>query len=436
MIPSLRLISVRAIILFGLLPPSVFAQQPMVENPLGANKEPSRENILEHILNYPFASNDDMRMISGSCLILLAASQREWGQSGDASLRDFLAEVATFTSTDAEAGEKVSIVNFGESPDSALSHLREQVHMPPPEGGAILRVYQTKQSMPESIRVLFREQVQGVTRWCRFIAVNAEDKSAQELADTISHELTHAYLASSLGLNNDKLPKWFHEGVALYLSDAKDRYVSQTGFGVERIAWSPGEYEEYKLVFRYLKATVGSPRIDEFIRQVLEARSANDPMQALIGVASYSELRQRALEWKERQQRTLALLVFGGLILMASGYVLQIRRRRARLGAEAAQELEQAENRKREYTLRAVRDLEQMYESQTIEELLIHEQAAVLDIEKAALEFVVEARALAKAGKGTKAEQSLKKALQMAPQSQRVRIAVQDVSNEMNGIVL
>src|SRR5262249_23623931 len=158
--------------------------------------------------------------------------------------------------------------------------------------------YQSKAAIPTPIQALFRENVEGITRWCRFIAVTTENKSDEEIADTVSHELAHAYISASLGLSSNKLPRWFHEGVAQYLSDAKDRYVSQTSFGIERIGWSPNDYEEFSLVFRYLDATLGTQGVAEFIRHAVEQRSADEPLRDAIGTSSYDELRNCALQWQ------------------------------------------------------------------------------------------------------------------------------------------
>src|SRR5207244_1694800 len=84
----------------------------------------------------------------------------------------------------------------------------------------VLRIYDTKSAMPRPILDLFQPNTAGVTEWSRYCAVCAEDKSEDELADTISHELVHAYLGSLMGSEAGMLPQWFHEGAAMYLSCA------------------------------------------------------------------------------------------------------------------------------------------------------------------------------------------------------------------------
>jgi hypothetical protein len=351
-------------------------------------------------------------------------------------MRSFFDEVVAFTSTEPARGERFTIVSFADSDDKAVRRLRDEVRLSPPEGGAILRIYQSRQAMPEEIGSLFRGQVEGITRWCRFIAVDAENKSPQELEDTISHELAHAYICSLLGLSNDNLPRWFHEGVALYLSDAKDRYVSQTRFGTERIAWSPHDYEEFKLIFNYLDSTLGEQSIAEFIREAVRQRAIDGPLRTIIGAANYTELRDLALEWKSRNQKIMLLATGGALFLLIAALMWRGRRRQLKIKAAGEREFERAEKEKQQYAVKVVEELEQMQDSQTMVELLTHERDAMLNAEKMALELVAEGRALAKSGNRAAAKDKFNHALSIAPWSPGVKNAVQQAVNEMNGIHL
>ncbi|GEM_PF-1237915 len=405
-----------------------------------APKSSSPESALERVLNYPFANEKDMQAINAMCQLLLSIkppkSDKSEGSDTGAWFQNFLSEIAAFTSTEAAEGERFSIVMFEQSSDKAVQRLREEAHIAPPEGGAIVRVYQIKKEMPQPIHALFRGQVQGITRWCRFIAVSAEDKSRREIEDIISHELAHAYISSSLGLNDEKLPQWFHEGVALYLSDAKDQYVSQTRFGIERISWSPKDYEEYRLVFRYLDSTLGRQRVAEFIQLVVQGQSVTEPLRTVIGATSYDDLRARAMEWQKKREGRSGWL---GLIVMFSAALILLlwwQRRRSRLREQIQREIERAEHSKQTYTRQAIQDFQQMEEAETFDEMIRHGQDVAQDLEKLAVALVTEGRALAKAGHRSEARKMFDQALHTAPQSVRVRTAVQQARNEMDGIVL
>ena len=274
-----------------------------------ASVSPAPADPIGKILNYPFSTPNDMAVVADMCAQLLNKQQSgrprlgEAAGSSDDRLRAFLNVTTAFTSTATVDGEQLSIVKFADSNDKAIRRLRDEIHLPPPPGGAILRVYSIKRAMPPPIDALFGEHTQGITEYCRFIAVIAEGTGEQELKDTISHELAHAYICSILGARMDSLPSWFHEGAALYLSDGKDRYVSQTASGIDRIAWSTKEYEEYHLVFRYLSAALGPEGVAEFIRKCVQEQSVTGALKSAGGLASYEDLRARAFQWQREQDQ-------------------------------------------------------------------------------------------------------------------------------------
>ncbi|HEX3046883.1 MAG TPA: hypothetical protein VHY08_19165, partial [Bacillota bacterium] len=177
----------------------------------------SHDAALEYILNYPYINLSDLRKIQDQLKFLPVSNQAnpDYFHSPE-----FYAEVKVFTETKVRVGEELSIVNYAHSNNKALQALREEVKILPPKGGAIVRVYKNKLVMPPPIRDLFQGNIQGFTHWRRFIAVNKVRKSPEELENIISHELVHAYIFSALGAD-DTLPKWFTEGVALYLSNTK-----------------------------------------------------------------------------------------------------------------------------------------------------------------------------------------------------------------------
>lgn len=251
---------------------------------------------LEDIVNspfFPFTDRQDMEAINDTCRLLLSMLERELDIGADAGeiklLKELLAEVAAFTSTEIVKGESYSIVTFAQSDDTALWRLRREVLLPAPPGGAIVRVYLFDEIMPLPIRALFQEQQRGITIGGRFVAVRAANMSREEREAVISHELVHAYINSYLGPDSNKLPRWFHEGVALYLPDVRNVYRSYVGIDV-----SPKDYREYRAVFRYLDSKLGRLAVARFIYEVVELRSTDEPLYDAIGTASYYELRNLA----------------------------------------------------------------------------------------------------------------------------------------------
>lgn len=260
---------------------------------LALSKEAQQsEREIGNLFNYPFADERDMRRVGALCLQLL----RELGTPAEGQvekfgpLQKFLLEAALFTNLEKTQGETYSIADFSRSDDKAIRRLRGEIRVPPPDGGAIVRLYRSKELIPEPIRAHFKAQTQAITLRGRFIAVFLGDKSRQELEDTISHELTHAYLVSHLGAGSDNLPEWFHEGLALHLSSEHDFYVSESRLGGETVSRPSEEYRNYRLVFRHLEKKLGRQGLANFIRQSIEQRSTEGPLRAAVGVASYEEL--------------------------------------------------------------------------------------------------------------------------------------------------
>lgn len=385
-------------------------------------------NLLDSVINFPFKDERDREAIHS--LILLRQAN-----AGDAE-REFLLEAAAFTTGELAPGERLSIVSFSESEDKAIRRLREEVKLAPPPGGAIVRLYQAKASMPPPILALFGENVAGITRWCRYIAVFAEGKSGAELADTISHELAHAYISSALGRESNALPRWFHEGVAQYLSDAQDVYVSQLGFGAERIVWSPKDYEEFRLVFRYLEATIGREGVARFIRESVEGKSAIEPLVRASGNSGYESLLRAALRWRSARQMRIAQTILGGIAAAMVIALLWLRRRRRLRISRTIEELIETEEVQEQYREEVERDYERLNEAETIEEMIAAGRKTREDLEMMALELVNEGRLLAQAGERSQAYEKFDEARHTAPWSSRVRQLIEQYRNEMDGIYL
>ncbi len=276
----------------------------------------------DDLVNYPFRNNQDMNRVSNLATELLASPEVRYSQDS-ANVRNAVGLVIAFTSTDPEQGGSFKLVNFRSSQDKAIMRLRELVRIPAPKGGAILRLYSTRDSMPDVIAKLFNKDTGGLTLWCRFVAVFKENKSPDQLQDTISHELVHAYIASYLGASRDDLPRWFHEGVAQYLSDSKDTYSYRTGMNTEMISWSPQDYANYRLCFRYLDSRLGTAGVDQFVREAVVGRNAEKALWREARVTSFEDLLAKANRWRLNWQLFYIALVLVPLSVVA--LVLRLR---------------------------------------------------------------------------------------------------------------
>ncbi|MEI6913661.1 MAG: hypothetical protein WCL39_00865 [Armatimonadota bacterium] len=276
----------------------------------------------QRIQNYPYASDYDFNKVRTGCQELrtqLRKANAVRNIPQKARLERFLSEVEAFTQTKTVRGERVSIVNFATSEDKAVKMLREVVCLKPPRGGAIVRVYDSKQIMPKAILDLFEPNAGGVTRWCRYSVIVTEGKSDDEITDTTAHELAHAYVGAYLDAGTEHLPRWFHEGSALYVSGARERYLSVRDFG-SRVSFSPPDYDEYRIVFEYMNDYAGGDRVAKFIRDTVIQRNTTKPLQEAMGIDTYGELRKRAIAWNEARRgkdvRWIAGVMVGGVLLL------------------------------------------------------------------------------------------------------------------------
>lgn len=292
------------------------------------------------LLNFPFQTQADLRPVNTACHRLrgqLAAFPG--GRRVPAA--DFLETVEAFTQPQAEGTQSLQVESFATSMDPALVRLRGEVALAPPPGGAVVRTYTSVQRMPSAIRALFGAETGGITYGCRYVAVLSGDKSAQEVADITSHELVHAYISSCLGEKRDLLPTWFHEGAALYLSRGQAQYISRRGPFEERVSYTPRDYSDYRLAFRYLQARDGRAGVSRFIRDSVRSASVDAPLRQSAGVPDWDALRKAALAWWWRRQLAGAVAVAFALVAIgvaASG----LTRRRERLVDEALDLVEMA----------------------------------------------------------------------------------------------
>jgi hypothetical protein len=204
------------------------------------------------------------------------------------------------------------------SEDPAVVILRDEVGLPAPTGFVYLVYFPNRQSLPEFLRSAFQdESTQAVTFMCRYVAILSKpDELLREgerklkkrrLPKIVSHELAHAYINCSVGLmDHDKLPKWFHEGCAIYYSGSGGSDVvtelKRTGHGWVETQYrvrDPKDYAEYKVVFEYLDSRLGTQELNRAIKESVTAASAEEILKS-VGAASYDELVKSATAWRRK----------------------------------------------------------------------------------------------------------------------------------------
>lgn len=226
-----------------------------------------------------------------------------------------------------EADSELHLVDLGTSDDSAVVRLRDDLEIPAPEGYIFVRIFSSRQAMPELVRRSFEdENVAGVTIFTRYVAVLAEEKEAraekilqaQTLPVTLSHELVHAYVNSYVGQGVfTRLPRWYSEGLAIYFSGSGIEHRAVTP-GFEIVMTSPAEYAGYRDNFSFLEAQLGVDRLESLISTSLEQ---NDPalLYRELGLSSEDELVASRESWLKRQNSLRVVIGTLALLIVAFG---------------------------------------------------------------------------------------------------------------------
>lgn len=200
------------------------------------------------------------------------------------------------------------LVALATTPDAAIARLREEVGFRPPAGLVYLKYYPSRDLMPDAIRAAFNSpSIRAVTMSCRYIAVLDQPQPTRDrarlteesLATTVSHELVHAFLQSTLCDANPRmeLPAWFHEGFAIYFSGSGTSHVmldraTNTIYRVE----ATDEYEEYERTFLYLESRFNERDFYDQLRNTVDLGDVAGLFDA-VGMSSHEELRLTANFW-------------------------------------------------------------------------------------------------------------------------------------------
>ena len=229
--------------------------------------------------------------------------------------------------TDVSAGKSLTWVDLAQSKDPGVVFLRDTLRWPAPPGLVFIRSYDSLDDMPSFVRSGFqRSNTQGVTLGCRYIALKRRwDRVNQSLPSPfdkriLSHELTHAYINSTLGPRRHQLPLWFHEAMAAYASGTgnleHDIDVSLGPGGIETTSYEdPVDYQTYALVFRYLRHHWGRKPFHHCLRECLLQASV-EPLFKQAQVRNYQFLVIDARYWQNRQQRLRFWIALGVLLVV------------------------------------------------------------------------------------------------------------------------
>lgn len=290
--------------------------------------------FLQSLADPVFSSQDSLagqlNIVSAldRCLSLTTGA----GATGTFSNLPFLTRLfLIFTGDEAKiSGESTQfLIDPQKSKDPAIVKLREEIGIPAPPGWIYLRFYGDREAMPDLIRKAFQNpQVEGVTILSRYIAILNDSGSTweeralqdQTLPDTVSHELVHAYINSSITqqarLEPGNFPRWFEEGLASYISESpRPNSIITTNGTIRETA--PEDYQYFTQIFEYLEDRMGKDVLAENIRLAVQTNDAGQLYRNL-GIQDDRWLYEAVDAWNRRriEQRFILGLAGMGIILL------------------------------------------------------------------------------------------------------------------------
>ncbi len=224
-----------------------------------------------------------------------------------------------------------SLVDLETSPEPAVKRLRD-AGVPAPKGFVYVKYFADRERLPESLKRAFADEATaGVTLpGGRYVAIlKARSGSAapggieeRAIPKVLSHELVHAYINARFSATSRIFPRWFQEGVAIYLSGTggsdNEVRVFPDGSREIRRTGPTMEYRQFGVAFEFLADRLGQKELDGFIATAI----ANEDAGVLLrraGAATDEALFAMADRWRFRQglwktaYLVAFLLVLGGI---------------------------------------------------------------------------------------------------------------------------
>jgi hypothetical protein len=199
--------------------------------------------------------------------------------------------------------------SFSEITDKIVTRFRDDIGITPPPGFVFIKSFYRNGDYLDVPNQIFdlasQRELQGISIKDRYIVVFVKPESdnllragrQNELRKTISHELVHAYVKSSISQNGSRnLPTWFHEGTAIYFSGSGGDTVLMDSWGNEQSFSDPEDYESYRLAFKYIESRIGRNQFDGLIKAAIETGNTNIILES-VGAKSFGELENFARQW-------------------------------------------------------------------------------------------------------------------------------------------
>jgi hypothetical protein len=115
--------------------------------------------------------------------------------------------------------------------------------------------------------------------------------------ETLTHELIHAFMTSSMGWKaGTALPTWFTEGLALWMSRARDVKLTD-------------DYRDYLRIFEFLRMKYGNRETMRLAEEVVQHKNLEKTLANLRFPSGEDGLLAAARQWRVRRERAQYVLI-------------------------------------------------------------------------------------------------------------------------------
>lgn len=202
------------------------------------------------------------------------------------------------------------LVNLAKSSNPALVKMREIVNLPPPPGFAFVRYLDEPEEVSYS-PTGERDEGNGRPGYLyltRYITIDRSqcldqktDQGKEQVLHILSHELVHSYITSSMGIQyQNALPKWFQEGLAVFITGDKafELTVSKEGEDKKtRTIELCKEYKKYNQAFQFLYFLKGEECFNRFVTRSISTHNASEALSSIYNIKSTKVLNRAAKNW-------------------------------------------------------------------------------------------------------------------------------------------
>ncbi len=222
-----------------------------------------------------------------------------------------------------KAGDKKYVLDsVGRIYESMVKKWKE-LDLEAPQGSIYVKLFSSDKEMQAFLNQSDeKKRIGGITFPCRFIAL-PWGMGKEEFDGAFEHELVHAFVGATAGFYvNSNLPRWWHEGLATFLSDdlgvrlveykvKMDEKGNLLSSSVESV--TDEEYMEFKARFAFISKAYGKDKLASFIQRAMSGKYTN-ALEDILKIHDENAFFAQAAGW-ERERAFQNNLLFVAIIV-------------------------------------------------------------------------------------------------------------------------